>query len=79
MYLCSRIQTEFDTFVIRAIFYIYKSRCLGTWQYLATLPFADITNETAWKLYYLLNTGFSEESINDTINGGNNNEKEKSE
>lgn len=61
--LCSRIQIEFDTFLLRASNYIYKSRCLGAWQYLAILPFSELYPETLWKLYYSLATGFDEDVI----------------
>lgn len=42
---------------MRACHYIYKSRSLGTWQYLAILPFSDVYIGTLWKLYYFLVTG----------------------
>lgn len=53
----ARIGVEFDVFVLRAADYIYRSRCLGAWQYLALLPFADLRAETVWKLYYFLVAG----------------------
>lgn len=53
----NRIGVEFDVFVLRAADYIYRSRCLGAWQYLALLPFADLRVATVWKLYYFLSAG----------------------
>lgn len=53
----SRICVEFDVFVLRAAYFIYRSRCLGAWQYLAMLPFGDLSVETVWKLYYFLVAG----------------------
>lgn len=64
----ARIQIEFDTFVLRSSNIIYLSRCLGAWQYLAILPFAELRTETLWKLYYLLITGFDRSSIEDVDN-----------
>lgn len=61
--LCTRIQIEFDTFVLRASNYVYLSRFLGAWQYLATLPFSEVHIATAWKLYYMLTSGFSKDLI----------------
>lgn len=58
-HLCARIQVEFDAFVLRACRYIYKSRSLGTWQYLAILPFSDVCIGTLWRLYGFLVTGAS--------------------
>lgn len=60
---CTRIQIEYDAFVLRASCYIYKSRFLGTWQYLAILPFSDLFIENAWKLYYSLTVGFVDDVI----------------
>lgn len=57
---CARVQIEYDTFVLRASCYIYKSRFLGTWQYLAILPFSDLYIENAWKLYYSLSVDFAD-------------------
>lgn len=70
--LCLRIQIEYDTFVIRAIQHIYKSRSLGAWQYLAILPFSDVCSQTIWKLYYALNVGFVENVIENVEDGNNN-------
>ena len=69
VHLVARLQTEFDTFILRASYYIYKSRCVGTWQYLVVLPFYNITIDTLWKLYYFLTNGFKEESIDDVDEG----------
>lgn len=63
--MCARVRVEFDMFVLRAANYIYQSRCLGTWQYLAMLPFGEVSAETVWRLYFFLVTGGTEETIND--------------
>lgn len=52
-----RIGVEFDVFVLRAADFIYRSRCLGAWQYLAVLPFVELRAETVWKLYVFLVSG----------------------
>lgn len=67
--LCARIQIEFDTFVLRSSNFIYLSRSLGAWQYLAILPFSELHISTIWKLYYMLTTGFSKELIENVTEG----------
>lgn len=66
---CARIQIEFDTFVLRSSNYVYLSRFLGAWQYLATLPFSEVHITTAWKLYYMLTSGFSKDLIENVSDG----------
>lgn len=68
---CNRIQIEYDAFVLRASCYIYKSRFLGAWQYLAILPFGDLFIENAWKLYYSLSVGFVDNDVIDNIEDSN--------
>lgn len=67
--LYSRIQIEFDTFVLRSSNFIYLSRSLGAWQYLAILPFSELHSNTIWKLYYMLTTGFSNKLIENVTDG----------
>lgn len=67
--LCARIQIEFDTFVLRSSNYVYLSRFLGAWQYLATLPFSEVHISTAWKLYYMLTSGFTQDLIENVKDG----------
>lgn len=68
--LFARIQIEFDTFVLRASNYIYLSRFLGAWQYLAILPFSELHITTSWKLYYMLTSGFSTDLVENVTDGG---------
>lgn len=63
--MCERIRVEFDMFVMRAANYIYRSRCLGTWQYLAILPFGELSADTVWRLYFFLVAGGPEAIIDD--------------
>lgn len=67
--LCARIQIEFDTFVLRSSQYIYRSRCLGAWQYLAILPFSELDISTVWKLYHFLTVGFTKDAIENVTDG----------
>lgn len=67
--LCARIQIEFDIFVLRSSNYIYLSRFLGAWQYLAILPFSELHITTTWKLYYMLTNGFSRDAIQNVSDG----------
>ncbi|XP_055529929.1 ectopic P granules protein 5 homolog [Wyeomyia smithii] len=63
----TRIGLEFDVFVIRAAQHIYRSRKIGTWQYLTGFPFDQLSIGALWKLYYCLHLNeFREELIADT-------------
>ncbi|XP_058811309.1 ectopic P granules protein 5 homolog [Topomyia yanbarensis] len=61
-----RIRLEFDIFVVRSAHYIYRSRKIGTWQYLTGLPFDQLSINALWKLYFCLHLNeFKEEVISD--------------
>lgn len=60
----ARLGCEFDVFVLRAADFIYRSRCLGAWQYLALLPFGELRTETVWRLYYFLGVGGADGVVN---------------
>ncbi|XP_055633796.1 ectopic P granules protein 5 homolog isoform X2 [Toxorhynchites rutilus septentrionalis] len=65
-YQTARISLEFDVFVVRSAQFIYRSREIGTWQYLTGLPFDQLSVKALWKLYYCLHMNeFSEELISD--------------
>ncbi|XP_058444577.1 ectopic P granules protein 5 homolog [Malaya genurostris] len=65
----SRIGLEFDIFVVRSAQYIYRSRKIGTWQYLTGFPFDQLNISALWKLYYCLHLDeFKEELIADVDN-----------
>lgn len=55
--------------MLRSSQYIYRSRCLGAWQYLAILPFSELHINTVWKLYHLLTVGFTKEAIENVTQG----------
>lgn len=40
---------------------------MGTWQYLATLPFNRLQIKTIWRIYYYLNIGFPTDFIASNI------------
>ncbi|XP_065083326.1 ectopic P granules protein 5 homolog isoform X2 [Ochlerotatus camptorhynchus] len=63
-YESTRIHLEMDVFVVRSAQYIYRSRKIGTWQYLTGFPFDQLSLNALWKLYYCLHLDeFNEDSI----------------
>ena len=44
-----RLQVEYDNFFLRAAKCIFSSQKLGTWQYLADIPFATISPNMLWR------------------------------
>jgi ectopic P granules protein 5 len=54
----ARINIEYDSFVLRATYFIYKSQKLGAWQYLTGFPFSELRIQSMWKLYYCLHLGY---------------------
>lgn len=63
IHLLSRIQIEYSSFLLKTCCYIYKSRNLGTWQYLVDLPFIYLDIKIMWMLYYHLNVGFADDCL----------------
>lgn len=63
IHLLSRIQIEYSSFLLKTCCYIYKSRNLGTWQYLVDLPFVYLNIKIMWMLYYHLNVGFADDCL----------------
>lgn len=49
-----RLQVEYDSFFLRAIYHLYSSQKLFVWQFLAVVPYNMITTQTLWKIYYFL-------------------------
>ncbi|KAL1505767.1 hypothetical protein ABEB36_005253 [Hypothenemus hampei] len=52
--MIQRLQIEYDAFFLRAIYYLYTSQKLCTWQFLAVVPYNVVTIKTLWKIYYFL-------------------------
>ncbi|XP_049842891.1 ectopic P granules protein 5 homolog isoform X1 [Schistocerca gregaria] len=52
--LALRLQAEYDAFFLRATRGILSSQGLGTWQFLAVIPYSVVSLHTLWHLYYLL-------------------------
>ena len=44
---------------------IFSSQKLGTWQYLADIPFATISPRMLWRIFYTLHLDYHEESCGD--------------
>ena len=44
---------------------IFSSQKLGTWQYLADIPFATISPRMLWRIFYTLHLDYQEESHGD--------------
>jgi ectopic P granules protein 5 len=52
-----RIQVEFDELIIRSAHFIYESKKLSLFQYLADFPYRFVSTKSLWKLYYYLHVG----------------------
>lgn len=53
----ARMQVEFDELIIRSAHFIYESKKLSLFQYLADFPYENVSTKSLWKLYYYLHTG----------------------
>ena len=60
-----RLQVEYDNFFLRAAKCIFSSQKLGTWQYLADIPFATISGNMLWRIFYVLHLDYREEYHSD--------------
>ena len=63
--LLARIQVEYDNFFLRATRCIFSSPGLGTWQFLADIPFATISAGMLWRIFYVLHLDYREEHHSD--------------
>lgn len=54
---CVRMQIEFDELIIRSAQFIYESKKLSLFQYLADFPYENVSGKSLWKLYYYLHSG----------------------
>lgn len=52
-----RIQVEFDELIVRSAHFIYESKKLSLFQYLADFPYHLVSTKSLWKLYYYLHVG----------------------
>ncbi|KAK9871045.1 hypothetical protein WA026_010003 [Henosepilachna vigintioctopunctata] len=52
--MLKRLQVEYDSFFLRAVYYLYSSQKLGAWQFLAVVPYNLISINTLWKIFYFL-------------------------
>lgn len=53
----ARMQVEFDEVIIRSAQFIYESKKLSLFQYLADFPYENVSAKSLWKLYYYLHNG----------------------
>ena len=60
-----RLQVEYDSFFLRAAKCIFSSQKLGTWQYLADIPFATISPNMLWRIFYVLHLDYRDEHHSD--------------
>ncbi|XP_043670805.1 ectopic P granules protein 5 homolog isoform X1 [Vespula pensylvanica] len=51
-----KLQTEYDSFLLKATLSIFSSRRLGAWQYLASIPYHIVSLTTLWQIFYTLHT-----------------------
>lgn len=52
-----RIQVEFDQLIVRSAHFIYESKKLSLFQYLADFPYQHVSTKSLWKLFYYLHVG----------------------
>lgn len=52
-----RIQVEFDELIVLSAHFIYESKKLSLFQYLADFPYDLVSTKTLWKLFYYLHVG----------------------
>jgi len=60
-----RLQVEYDNFFMRATKCIFSSQKLGTWQFLAVIPFGTISMEMLWRIFYTLHLDYRDEHHGD--------------
>ncbi|KAJ8035761.1 Ectopic P granules protein 5-like [Holothuria leucospilota] len=54
----ARLQVEMDELFFRAVQCIMSSPRLGTWQFLADMPYTCLSGEMMWRLYWYLHSSF---------------------
>lgn len=55
MFTSARVQTEYDSFVCRAVSCLYDNTDRTTWQYLVMLPFSQVSSKMVYHLFqYIL-------------------------
>lgn len=64
--MIERLQCEYDSFFLRAIFTLYSSQKLGAWQFLAVVPYNMVTVKILWKIFYFLHV--SDKQSRDILN-----------
>lgn len=52
-----RIQVEFDELILRSAHFIYESKKLSLFQYLADFPYQHMSIKAVWKLFFCLHVG----------------------
>ncbi|XP_022694122.1 ectopic P granules protein 5 homolog isoform X2 [Varroa jacobsoni] len=57
----TRIQVEYDQFLLRAVNSIFFSESLGAWQFMAVLPYQNVSHGIIWQLLWLLHNNYREE------------------
>lgn len=50
--MMQRLQVEYDSFFLRATYYLFSSQKLGAWQFLAVVPYHMVSENVLWKLFY---------------------------
>ncbi|OQR75216.1 ectopic P granules protein 5-like [Tropilaelaps mercedesae] len=57
----THIQVEYDQFLLRAVNSIFFSESLGAWQFMAVLPYQNVSHGIMWQLLWLLHNNYREE------------------
>lgn len=58
--LLLRLQVEYDQFFLRAVNCIFYSQLLGAWQFMAILPYQNVSNVMMWQLLWLLHNDYKD-------------------
>lgn len=51
-FVSARIQTEYDSFLCRAVSCLYDNTDRTTWQYLVMLPFGQVSSQMALHIFH---------------------------
>ncbi|KAK6177743.1 hypothetical protein SNE40_015786 [Patella caerulea] len=55
------LQAEFDQFFMRATYCILTAQKLGSWQFMANMPFTCVSSNSMWQLLWILHQGQGQE------------------
>ncbi|XP_071084165.1 ectopic P granules protein 5 homolog [Haliotis cracherodii] len=63
----TRLQMEFDQFFMRSTYCILTAQKLGSWQFMADMPYTCVSSDSMWQLLWVLHQGQSHTLNLDTL------------